>query len=1625
MSWGEIPSPDDLEDAALELQRVRDSSQASLKQKDDYKDEVALAAQKQQRRIAHMGPLSLQAGDTARSYVDGMRFKMGEEEMRKRYEREMKTRKVRQPIVIVDGGWRSESDATSVAYKSEEDREFGEVKAEEDRAFGTPKAREQMLFGIPRMEEDRKFEEDEQIKRERARAMAMPGDPTGYVDNLSTIRILELWRGKPMSELDDAVRKLTDMDPYAKAALGNVPELRTNAQRMEARRIMNSEWRFDMSYGDHDYALPQASGAKRPGLDATQAKLVDVITAIASRSVLSGRYLSTDSRNAVFGANPMEPFGGLFDAPTSTVKPPSAVRGLFANANWALGIHGYQKSMVDRLQAIVGSKDETWLGDQVNFFGSWLMPSSRDIMGEHRTPVDIELAPLRTMMGLRSNLGLAPKTTPMIAADGQVALVGVLDDSDPLYQRSLFIPNWDPIRARYVYEATRSVGQAYADSSRYGAAAHALGLLPEVEVGATYMNPRVTAGHYFNPYNQRVEQFGVTGVVDEKDGGGLTIRSRHEVELDHIVSLKYAWDHGFRDMYLSALGDPHRLARVQRFMIDFGQGTGPFADQRNFALTSKEQNQAKSDKGPDQWMPHGIALDSLQHAGNLFHVQQHMSVIRTLRAHQAAIDGALNPDFMPTSVAEERAIQRVLRGWDIGSNNAFGRSRDEALKFWMETMLIPDLSEDPYYLQARASALMTYATMAKYAATWRLSPYNQGYLLARKYLSPIFRRGWDKLTGEPPKQWPSQFSEFRSARVERGDLRSFMQEWSSQGTYREMTSMLTGEVIGGERRIVAPTFMESFRYARGHENPFSVPDLSATPSSGALRSTFDDFRLERIVSYLRSEQGRVFGDAVFKSFSPTTSGVQRASSFEEAYRAIVPSSLRARLEREAMDEFRKLHVQEQAIRRGRAPLDASPLLTDIYRSLTDRSDGAGFGRRVTRALGDIANDFGIKMGDYGFRAWLSGSPVGQTLVDRFVSSPTIIGIETVSSYVATLTKQETYVSPIMGKRSLLGHDPFALTRGLSAENLRLTLRSFQPLGGLARIEAMREADRAAAAAAASAVARAQREQSRALAALPGGSMRSALQRLDRLRDTYSSSVRISAEGEVVPLSRHGSIFDVAGNLERSDATASLIRSFEDATQDLEVRRRAARDARKAFGRMWGPGQLPPTLERALDAKGVERFMADLWLSNPHATMFAGRVAHAPASIIKGAGRVGTAFGVEALENLTIKRSTLTGGKRFVSRGFRYGGLGLSTFGAFENLARYDRATGLLEDAGGFAGLSEEQKTDVLSYAHRTPLDVFLDEGLSVATLDPIGVFASGINRIGSGIVRGQLEQDASYRSELIGGILRDDIPIATKYRHRADIKRMNDAGLYPGEGSDMMIGSTRDAYAMREAVQRAAARQVYRRVDDARTAKEASAAKKALNKTIQAARWLGGLDPTDDVSIATRELVKELRAKEPRAPRSLAAMPIFTSTPYRPGQNLETFSRDDSLRLRRVISSDASRVNPDAMADKRARGMMERISGEARLLLDPPAAGRDASFGGFLAAYENRAAGRELVEKRRAALRDSLVQVGKLSPWVAGGEHTPDPLQRFFRNAIFPLDSMERADLERDRLQAVQRLPRK
>jgi hypothetical protein len=113
------------------------------------------------------------------------------------------------------------------------------------------------------------------------------------------------------------------------------------------------------------------------------------------------------------------------------------------------------------------------------------------------------------------------------------------------------------------------------------------------------------------------------------------------------------------------------------------------------------------------------------------------------------------------------------------------------------------------------------------------------------------------------------------------------------------------------------------------------------------------------------------------------------------------------------------------------------------------------------------------------------------------------------------------------------------------------------------------------------------------------------------------------------------------------------------------------------------------------------------------------------------------------------------------------------------------------------------------------------------------------------------------------------------------------------------------------------------------------------------------------------------------------------------------------------------------IAMKRSRGLMERIAGDARVLLDPPAAGRDAGFGGFLARYQNRAAGRELVEQNRSARRDSLVKAGALSPWIAGGEHTPDPLVSAFRNAFIPLDSLERADLEKDRLQAAQRRPRK
>lgn len=59
----------------------------------------------------------------------------------------------------------------------------------------------------------------------------LPGSPVGYADNLSSVRLLELWQTRSMSDLTAAIEKLGKMDRFAGNAIMNSPSARTDAQR--------------------------------------------------------------------------------------------------------------------------------------------------------------------------------------------------------------------------------------------------------------------------------------------------------------------------------------------------------------------------------------------------------------------------------------------------------------------------------------------------------------------------------------------------------------------------------------------------------------------------------------------------------------------------------------------------------------------------------------------------------------------------------------------------------------------------------------------------------------------------------------------------------------------------------------------------------------------------------------------------------------------------------------------------------------------------------------------------------------------------------------------------------------------------------------------------------------------------------------------------------------------------------------------------------------------------------------------------------------------------------------------------------------------------------------------------
>ena len=1789
-----------LEDADESMEQLRDTLQASLRERVVDGGEAEAMAAREAKFYSGILRAPMAPGDTVRTDRDYFAAMTQE-----KYDKALKLRKACTPKPKVKPVYSSSFDYLSQAVNSAASRLDDKVDSEAsqyDDEVDTQASQmdDKVDSRLSQMDDILGPIED---KADQLRAMAAKGSGLGFADNLSVIKLLEYWRARPMKELENVIEQMAKLDRFAASAIANPQAVIRRADPRELSRITRDEWKLDLSFAGYDFALPQL-GKKAPTLNPVQSRVLEVVRAVAAKSALAGRNDANDfeAGKILSASRWRKPLFGLFSPSESFQDSPGLVQRIISDVDWALGLHTNRRSLLDVAGDVLAPERDSYWRDQMDFVGSWISPSSTDMFGRHQTLFSSNLAPYRTMLNMRSLFGDGPTdrigrpTTKVVYdSDGMPVLLGSIDDRDPIYSRSMFTPNWQAVRARHLWESLirDDPSLPFMESTR---------MFPST----TGVRPKVLSGYIFDPYTQMptpILRPGFTGLIGKDGAPDL----KSNVQDDHIVALKYAWEHGFEALWMRALGDPAQMARVQRAMVDFGEGRGRFANRLNLAFIQADINQRKKEKGPDAFMPFDVARTAREHAGNMFYVMGHQAVVRQLRATAVDLNGGwVDPNAFPTSLEERRSIERIIRGWDVHSDGVFGRGMDEMQKFYLSTFGMPDLSEDATYLQWRHALMLSYAGLAVNSATWRLQPWNQAYLLGRKYIMPAIRRSWMRLTGDPDlEKWvkPRQYSELRSLRLGRAHLRSFIEEARNQNVTRTIIGEFGDLVREGSNGIVVPTFRQAVNYSMGVSNPFGA-SVSSPGALGALASFrvpglpgFDKFLADHLRQFMSTgDPSLLHGAPYWYSRLSTVERQRRYAAFlretiklsirdgspirlsgddierygrkfpqlfrdplfslephrlnptsDLALEGLLEDDLRHAIRGGAIRDFGSQHRELIESISGRERLQASSMMQDIVRVIKEgRASGAGAMRIGGRAVGEIVADLVIKGLDYGARGVLTGNP--WQVVDNLESYPGIKAIEEMANFAASKSGQMAYVSPHIGRTTLLGHRPFALLRGFRPSiwkskskrrglwfrtALGETLSSIQPVGGVGHFERLwRQAAREGGQGVRDTEAKLRalesslRRMRSDASSLPSESfLKSHMEELERViyfSDETSVRARLKelenalsyeeslqsqllvlrgrhehlqraawgaingqptmerftegsgkeartrlAAGNLwsdrfaagqAPSERVSDLFTrafeaerdynaflsdypktskqiaatrrrlnklidknvnvsggFAGELERAKIELSILKDQLEQRKRIPVVAREAHDARNSlfrqratFDARWGDHNLPENLRVAIDPSTPlwRRAILDLQYTNPHATMFLGRAATAGNSLIGGAGRVAKAFTYDAwMETVVLRpglvgtihaankagspvslgRALRTGG---FARGVRYGGYGLSAFGGLESIARFNDAQRLA--GAGFSSLSDEERADVLSYAHRSHTDVLLDNVLPVVTADPVGVAVGTFNIIGSAQVRGQLQRDRDYTSEMSRAILAGQAPLVDQYKRLQEARRIRQSSILPVDTQDDIENAVQ-RYASFAAATNAATNRAKQRLEAARTEKQKASAAKQMRK------------------LMTIEAVADSGAK----------MRVFTSRPYPANADMNGFSARDSafiyshLARRPMVAADTGRYRRNLLA--RQAGQMERATEASRngaleeraLLRDTLATEATPGLSGAWVRAENARNAREIL-----AARDPTIQAHYK-------KRVRNPVAQAVADMFRPLADWEREQLWELRGQAI------
>lgn len=708
----------------------------------------------------------------------------------------------------------------------------------------------------------------------------VPRRPGTLVDSMSVISLLNQPRPLTMADVDSLLARVGRKDPFARAAFGKAPPaILLPATAAEVQRVLTHELGVDLTFEGHDFSRPSdifesfRGRGRVPTLDAPRQKLVDALVGWGSAVAVANKLAPVGNFDLE------QPFG--FNWVNRSMRDPSTGLGeTLGRIRGAVGevlspyLLDVKTPLLDYLMpdgrgpAADRHPVQSYLHDVGGFLLDFILPGMNvhDGLGARWAPGAAGSSTYQTVNRLRAEFG-APEMAILLGDDAQFRAVSVDPQPRPFgYSRGWF--GMDPFGKELDRWSALS-GAFEAGKIRN----------PELGPKSTLSRLQFWGGTWQDPYRGdstfTIEPLFKFHGIEEKNGKSV-FKATHlsPFQLDHVLPLSYAWQHGYDQLaakVLDLLSDLPQTPKTERVtsrplvadlaydgqtvrqvvggglsaddttgaharaktILELLARVGDAANPNQYALVSAALNQAKGDKGPSRFLPYGWAANAVQHRTNVAYVARWRDIVAGERAKVEQALGPM-PDFLRLDREDELAMRRVELGIDTYPRllRPFGSA-------YVEFIDSPSLLEPGLYRQIQATKLMISATFALGLSTWPLKPWNRVYLAMREHL---LRGFWDHAfpagaafdlkaapLGGRLASWANWYRDRwagvpfvgRTASAVGDDALLAMHDLARSG--KTVASVdRWGEVLesGAGGRVVTGTPGQFWRYFRGHDDPF-------------------------------------------------------------------------------------------------------------------------------------------------------------------------------------------------------------------------------------------------------------------------------------------------------------------------------------------------------------------------------------------------------------------------------------------------------------------------------------------------------------------------------------------------------------------------------------------------------------------------------------------------------------------------------------------------------------------------------------------------------------------------------------------------------------------------------------